>query len=417
MGTLNIAIDARLDPGKAGGVESVILGLAHGFSRLDPGDEAYHFLTFAGPQPWLEPHLGGACRLLQTSQGAKQPSALKTFERALRHRLRAWFPSKERTEVKVPRSDGTIESAGMDLVHFPLQSAFLTKVPSLYHPHDLQHVHLPELFTASEIHRRETLYRAFCGRATLVPVASEWVRRDLEAQFGLPPAKVPVVNLAPFNAAIAPLAPGRREALASELCLPTDGFVFYAAQTWPHKNHLALLEALALLRDRDGLRVPFVSSGRKGDYFPVLERRIRELGLAGQVQFLGFVNHEALQALYELCRCVVIPSRFEAASFPLWEAFQSGRAAACATTTSLPAQADGAALLFPAEDVPALAEAIKRLWTDSALRTELVAKGTENVARFSWDRTARLFRAHYRRTAGRPVSAEDQQLLAASPLF
>ena len=69
------------------------------------------------------------------------------------------------------------------------------------------------------------------------------------------------------------------------------------------------------------------------------------------------------------------------------------------------------------EDVPALAEAIKHLWTDSSLRTELVAKGTENVARFSWDRTARLFRAHYRRTAGRPVSAEDQQLLAAPPMF
>jgi len=416
MGTLNIAIDARLDPGMAGGVESVILGLAHGLSRLEPGDEAYHFLTFAGPQPWLEPHLDGACRLLQSPQAVKRPSALKAFERALRHRLRAWFPSKDRAVVKVPRSDGTLEAAGMDLVHFPLQSAFLTAVPSLYHPHDLQHVHLPELFTASEIHRRETLYRTFCGQATLVPVASEWVQRDLEAQFGLPPGKVPVVNLAPFNAAIAPLAPGRLEALAKELNLP-DGFVFYAAQTWPHKNHLALLEALALLRDRDGLRIPFVSSGRKGDYFPVLERRIQELGLGGQVHFLGFVNHEALQALYELCRCVVIPSRFEAASFPLWEAFQAGRPAACATTTSLPAQAAGAALLFPADDVPAMAEAIKRLWTEAELRAALVEKGTGNVARFTWDRTARLFRALYRRTAGRALTDEDRQLLAAPPLF
>lgn len=416
MGTLNIAIDARLDPGMAGGVESVILGLAHGLSRLEPGDETYHFLTFAGPQPWLEPHLGGACRILRGSQGVKQPSALKAFERALRHRLRSWFPSKERAIVKVPRSDGTIEAAGMDLVHFPLQSAFVTTVPSLYHPHDLQHVHLPELFTASEIHRRDTLYRTFCRQASLVPVASVWVQRDLEAQFGLPPDKTPVVNLAPFNAAIAPLAPGRLEALASELALP-DGFVFYAAQTWPHKNHLALLEALALLRDRDGLRIPFVSSGRKGDYFPILERRVRELKLGEQVRFLGFVSHETLQALYDRCRCVVIPSRFEAGSFPLWEAFQAQRAAACATTTSLPAQAAGAALLFPAEDVPALAEAIKRLWTDPAVRAELVAKGAENVARFTWDRTARLFRAHYRRTAGCVLSAEDQELLAARPLF
>ena len=47
MGTLNIAIDARLDPGMAGGVESVILGLAHGLSRLEPGEESRAFVDAA----------------------------------------------------------------------------------------------------------------------------------------------------------------------------------------------------------------------------------------------------------------------------------------------------------------------------------------------------------------------------------
>jgi hypothetical protein len=40
-----------------------------------------------------------------------------------------------------------------------------------------------------------------------------------------------------------------------------EAFVFYPAQTWPHKNQSVLLEALAFLRDRHGLEVPLACSG------------------------------------------------------------------------------------------------------------------------------------------------------------
>ena len=56
-------------------------------------------------------------------------------------------------------SDGTIEEAGADVVHFPFQDAFTTEVPSLYQPHDLQHLHLPELFSPWIRKRRERIYR------------------------------------------------------------------------------------------------------------------------------------------------------------------------------------------------------------------------------------------------------------------
>jgi hypothetical protein len=64
-----------------------------------------------------------------------------------------------------------------------------------------------------------------------------------------------------------------------------------------------------------------------------------------------------------------------------------------------------------------MADALFRLWTDGALRATLAARGKERVSRFSWERTARTFRAHYRRIGRRPLTGEDRRLLAAeSPL-
>ena len=166
-----------------------------------------------------------------------------------------------------------------------------------------------------------------------------------------------------------------------------------------------------------GLVIPFVSSGRCNSFYPRIEKHIKELRLGSQVQFLGFVSPLELQCLYRLCRCVVIPTRFEAASFPVWDAFLAGTPVACSNVTSLPQQVGDAALVFDPEDTQAIANAIERLWTDQTLCRELIERGRTNVARFSWNRTARQFRAHYRRIAGRPMSDEDRRLLQAPPLL
>ena len=44
-----------------------------------------------------------------------------------------------------------------------LPMGFRTEVPSIYHPHDLQHVHLPQYFTPRTIAKRELYYRGPCG--------------------------------------------------------------------------------------------------------------------------------------------------------------------------------------------------------------------------------------------------------------
>jgi glycosyltransferase involved in cell wall biosynthesis len=72
-------------------------------------------------------------------------------------------------------------------------------------------------------------------------------------------------------------------------------FALYPAMTWEHKNHLRLLEALARLRDRDGLKLPFVFTGNKTDFWPCVEGRVDELGLGGQVSFFGSASARGVE--------------------------------------------------------------------------------------------------------------------------
>ncbi|MEQ1859646.1 MAG: glycosyltransferase family 1 protein [Chthoniobacteraceae bacterium] len=383
MKPLRVAIDARFPSGKMGGIEQFVLGLIDGLARLEPGGERYHLLVNDGQADWLEGRLWPGAELLFTRRGAGR----RVF------------------------SDGTIEAAGIDVMHFSWQFAFLTRVPSIYHPHDLQHLHLPRNFSFADRIGRSLLYRLFCHRASIVSAGTEWTARDFVRQLGLSAAKVRIMNLAPV---IQSYARADEAALRAKHRLPAD-FIFYPAQTWPHKNHIRLIEALGQLR-RD-CPVNLVCTGALSrEHQPKIEAAARAAGVEANVQFLGFVSPAELRALYAMCRLVCIPTTFESASFPMWEAFEMGAPVACSTVTSLPAQAGGAALLFDPNDVQAIAAAIRRLWEDDAERARLRALGEQRVKQFTWEKTARLFRAHYRQLGG-CASAEDQELIAGAPLI
>jgi glycosyltransferase involved in cell wall biosynthesis len=419
-GTLRVCIDARILTGTLGGVEQFVIGLAHGLSRLGDSDEEYLLLALPGADDWLKPYVGGACRIIHGTGATRQPAwarhlnappAARAFARRV---LSPLINRRAAGELPLPHSDGTAERAGAHLIHFPTQGAFLTELPSIYHPWDLQHLHLPQFFSPEAIRARERSYRAFCAQASMVAVASRWHARDVVNHYGLPEEKVRVVPAAPVLSAYAPPTEEDLRAAREKFALP-ENFIFYPAQTWEHKNHLALLDALARLRDREGLRVPLVSSGKLTDFYPRIEERARELGLDGQIKFLGFVSTTELQALYRLCRLVVFPTKFEGFGMPLMEAFLAGAPVASSNVTSLPEQAGDAALLFDPDRAEEIAAAVSRLWTDDALRRTLAARGRERVSLFTYERTARLFRAHYRRLAGRGLNEEDRALLDAPP--
>jgi alpha-1,3-rhamnosyl/mannosyltransferase len=110
---------------------------------------------------------------------------------------------------------------------------------------------------------------------------------------------------------------------------------------------------------------------------------------------LGEVDDDRLASYYAGACALVHPSLLEGFGLPFVEAMAQG-CPVIATTTSIPDPVAAAALLFEPRDVEGARAQIERLLDDQALRTALVERGREAVAKLSWDRTARETAAVYR---------------------
>ena len=199
----------------------------------------------------------------------------------------------------------------------------------------------------------------------------------------------------------------------AELGVP-EAFLLYPAQTWAHKNHERLLEALALLKQRGGTAPPLVCSGYLNDLYPRLAERVGELGLENIVRFVGFVSPPRLRCLYAMATGLISPSRFEGWGLASDRGVLPGRPRRLLLGDR--AAGDGR------RRRPALRSGRHggdrrgswRLWTDAELRASLIERGRRRAAELSFERAAMTFRAHYRRIAGRRLGDQDRGLIASS---
>jgi len=210
------------------------------------------------------------------------------------------------------------------------------------------------------------------------------------SQYNIDQRKIHVIPWASPTVAYKPVNKVDIEAVRLKYDLPRS-LMIYPAKTWPHKNHLALLEALAAVRKEYELDISLVCTGAKTEYYASIERHIEKLDLLSCVKFLGCVPENDLVSLYHLADFMIVPTLFEAISFPVFEAFAEGLPVACSNVTALPEQVRDAAILFDPHDVKAIAEAINRLAHCDSLRESLVAQGTKLLTEYNWLDTARKY--------------------------
>jgi glycosyltransferase involved in cell wall biosynthesis len=415
---VRVCLDARLVSGQFGGVEQVIIGLADGLSRLTDSPDEYLFLVDWDQKNWLKPYVRGPCRLLiadRSITGGRGGFLGKQERRVAWHLGRRPVSPTPGRSPDVPSEDRAVQRARVDLMHFTMQVGFRTSIPSIYQPHDLLHRHMPQLLSPEILAIREVAHRTLSDQAVMVVAMSRWGKRDLIEQYALPEDKIQIIPWAPVIEAYRQPSPQDLAQTRARLGLP-EVFALYPAQAWPHKNHLRLLEAMRILREQHGLIIPALFTGTQNGLDVPLREEAARLGIAEQILFTGFVDPVQLRSLYRQARLLVFPSLFEGWGMPILEAFAAELPVTCSNVTCLPDLTAGAALLFDPSDPAAIAAAIGGLWTDESRRGELARRGSARAAMFSWEHTARMFRAHYRRVANRGLTEEDLDLLGAPPL-
>lgn len=413
---LRVAIDAQVAPGTAGGVAIAVRSLVHALGKLTDAPESYTIIVGTGQQyDWLKPYLGPNQSLALKTR--RQPNGTPPLHvrllRPLRPAVRYMRQLMETPRVwpEVPLSDGFYESLGCDVVHFPTQSYVLCALPTVYNPHDLQHLHYPQFWTPQIIAWRETVYPAGCYFAHTVVVGSEWVKNDVIRHYRVAPDKVQVIREAPSTESLPEPTSDRLSAIQQRYELHPP-FALYPANTWSHKNHIRLLQALAYLRETRGLRIHLVCTGSRYEpHWPPIETCIGELKLSPHVRFLGFVPEDDLRAIYHLAQFLVLPSLFEANSLPIFEAWLEGIPVTCSNIPALQEQVGDAAHLFDPHQVASIADAVARVSTDVTVQEDLRARGYQRLKAFNWEYTAKTYRAVYRRAAGYSLTDEDRWLL------
>lgn len=406
---LRVAIDCRMNDFRQG-IGTAVQALAKALSDSKIEEQEYTFIVRESLRDCLAPYIYGPCHLETISD-----SKLSGIKAALRWiaPLRFLWKKVRGAAVHVQNSDGYVESRGFDVVHFPTQVAYLTKIPTIYQPWDLQHLHYPQFFSKEEFARREREYRAFCDHASCVCVQAEWTKQDVIQHFGLAKEKLEVIPWGPvFDAYQDPSEEECRNAV-SKYKLP-QSFFFYPAVTWPHKNHEVILRALHLLANK-GDFVPHVYfTGASTDYRSTLDELSRQLRVSEKVHYLGFVTPAELQAIFKVATAMIFASKFEGFGLPILEAFHARLPVLSSTASTLPEIARDGALYFDPDSPAELSGLMKDILDSPRLRQNLVEKGSLTLLGYSMDKTAVSLQGLYARTAAgalqsSQLSKKDEQ--------
>ncbi len=159
----------------------------------------------------------------------------------------------------------------------------------------------------------------------------------------------------------------------------------------PHKNIEALVRAFHAVRAQGHPEARLVLAGPWPD--PAYERWIRRLvgglGLAGSVEFAGFVSRDRLDRLYAESRVFCLMSRCESFGIPAIEAQHYGTPVVSSSVCAIPEVCGGGGWFRDPDDVAGIAEALRTLIEDEAEWKKLSALARENAERFAGERVSK----------------------------
>jgi len=263
--------------------------------------------------------------------------------------------------------------------------------------HDLQHIHSPEFFSREELDNRAVLYKQSAVFAERVIVSFQHVKNDIVAHYGIQADKIDVCLWGVDRPQVPDEASVRAAQKLHNVKAP---YLFYSANTWRHKNHLGLIKAFNILRKRSGSDISLVCTGQKlPDHFPVIEEELKKLGLEGSVRFTGYIPEADVRALLKGAALAVIPTLYEAGSFPLIEAMSFEVPVICSNVTSLPDTIGDERFVFDPANAESIADKISLMLNDERLRAENIVNSKRRISSYGWENAAMNFVESYGKAA------------------
>lgn len=254
------------------------------------------------------------------------------------------------------------------------------------------YAHGEEILVARSSRQLHTIAKAVYRLSDLVIANSENTARLVREE--APKARVRVVHPGVDNMLAGSGRPGALQYRHAQGFADSDLLLATVARMESRKNQEAVIRAVAQLR-REGVAVSYLCAG-DGPERPRLERLAHAEGVERFLRFPGAVSDAEKWQVFAACDLHVMPSiqvgsMIEGFGMVFLEAAAAGKPSICGRTGGqLEAVGDGiTGLAVDGTSVAELAQAIRRLAQDPALRSRMGAAALERAAAQDWVHVAR----------------------------
>ena len=272
----------------------------------------------------------------------------------------------------------------IDLVYFLSPSSIpqaLNNIPYIFTLWDLGHLEeleFPELTNDRIFESRELMYTKSLKKAFKVIVDSAYSKQYTINKYNLDEKRIEVLKFLP-NIRVA----DNEEFIdIKNIYNIKNDYVFYPAQFWAHKNHMYILKAIKILREKKNIDLDVIFSGSNKGNLDYILNKAKQFGVDDLIHYVGFVPNSQIPYLYKQSLSLVMPTYLGPTNIPPLEAFFYKSPVCYSDKPSFREQVGDAAFYMNLKDPNSLVENIITIKNNKELVDYKVHKGLEIIS--SW---------------------------------
>lgn len=256
--------------------------------------------------------------------------------------------------------------------------------------HDLAFKYFPEYFPAADLRKLNFFADRAIRQSNKIIAVSEATKKDILKFYPeIDEQKIKVIYHGFSNDVFsAEHDIARENEMKKELGIDGE-YILYSGALQPRKNVEKLIEAYDIYKARSKSNIKLVLAGEKAWLWENIEQKAQKSPYPADIIMPGKLKFCDIGHLFRGASVFAHPSLYEGFGITVLEAFAAGVPIIVANNSSLPEVGGEAALYFRSDDANELSLQIERVLTDEKLRAELIAKGREQIKKFSWEKCAK----------------------------
>jgi glycosyltransferase involved in cell wall biosynthesis len=291
----------------------------------------------------------------------------------------------------------TLAREHLDIAH---ATSPMSRIPVSYRGktvvtvHDLAVYKVPDVFPKLKRTKAKTTLSLMVNHASKLIAVSESTKKDIREIFDYPAENIKVIHSG-FDSRLFEESKLTREKVLEKYGIASGKkYILFLGTIEPVKNITRLFEAFKIFKDaslKNSAKCDYklIMAGKNGWLASEYKQITKDLGIAKDVIFTGYIIGDELVPLFHEADFFVMPSLYEGFGTTVLEAFATGTPAIVSGVSSIPEVAGDAAIFVDPMSSQNIADAMLKLSQDENLKNELREKGKKQLEKFNWEKCAR----------------------------